>query len=45
MADEPFKTSAVELLAEKLGIDPGNLMTLLGITGRTAPRRRWQDGH
>ncbi len=42
-AEEPFNISAVETLATRLSIPADDLMTLLGIGGRTA-QRRWQEG-
>jgi putative toxin-antitoxin system antitoxin component (TIGR02293 family) len=38
-----FKVAAVDNLARRLDIPPDDLLTILGITGRTAQRRR-QEG-
>lgn len=38
----PLRIAAVDHLAERLGVAPGTLLAVLGITGRTAQRRRQQ---
>ncbi|HJR69852.1 MAG TPA: antitoxin Xre/MbcA/ParS toxin-binding domain-containing protein [Gammaproteobacteria bacterium] len=38
----PFRIAAVDHLAERLDVAPGALLAVLGITGRTAQRRRQQ---
>lgn len=40
---DPFKMSAVEVLASHLGVHPDFLMEIIGISGRTA-QRRWHEG-
>ncbi len=43
LAQASFKMSAVESLAERVEVSADDLMTVLGIVGRTA-QRRWSEG-